>query len=82
VLFRLRGVKRVETDKEGSKVVIYFSTIEKDKELCPTLKAYRTHRVANQKPAHVLVYDYYDQTKFARYCYSLNGYNFFRKKYF
>lgn len=32
-------------------------------ELCPTVKAYRTHKVAKQKPVPVTVYDYYDQSK-------------------
>jgi CD109 antigen len=68
---RFKNVKRVETEKEGTKVVIYFSHVEKDKELCPTIQAFRTHRVANQRPAHVLIYDYYDQTKFARSFYDV-----------
>lgn len=33
-------------------------------ELCPTVKAYRTHKVAKQKPVPVTVYDYYDQSKY------------------
>jgi A-macroglobulin receptor binding domain len=43
-----------------AQVVIYFEFIGRS-EVCPTISAYRTHRVANQKPAAVLVYDYYDQ---------------------
>ena len=46
-------------------VVAYFETIGRS-EVCPTISAYRTHRVANQKPAAVLVYDFYDQTRRAR----------------
>ena len=59
-LRRYRGVKRVETERENTKVVLYFDSIGKS-EVCPTIEAYRTSRVANQKPASVLVYDYYDQ---------------------
>jgi len=33
------------------------------KEYCPTISAFQTHKVANQKPVPVTVYDYYDQCK-------------------
>ena len=46
-------------------IVLYFETLGRG-ELCPTISAYRTSRVANQKPASVIVYDYYDQTRRAR----------------
>ena len=46
-------------------IVLYFETLGRG-ELCPTISAYRTSRVANQKPASVVVYDYYDQTRRAR----------------
>ena len=44
-------------------VVIYFDDIGSEK-ICPELKAYRTHAVANLKPAPVIIYDYYDNCKF------------------
>jgi len=61
-LRRYKGVKRVESEKKETKVIIYFDTITR-REICPTIEAFRTHRVANQKPAPVLVYDYYDQSR-------------------
>ena len=39
--------------------------------MCPTIEAYRTYRVAQQKPAPVLVYDYYDQSRRARSFYDV-----------
>lgn len=36
-------------------------------EYCPTISAYRTHKVAKQKPVPVTVYDYYDQCKYILY---------------
>lgn len=33
------------------------------KEICPTISAFRVHRVAHQKPVPVVEYDYYDQSK-------------------
>lgn len=57
------NVKRVETKNGDTNVVLYFDSLDR-KETCPTLTAYRTHKVANQKPAAVRVYDYYDNCKY------------------
>ena len=55
-------------------VVLYFESIGKF-EVCPTIEAYRTSRVANQKPASVLVYDYYDQVSLlSTHCITINNY--------
>lgn len=35
-------------------------------EYCPTISAFQTHKVANQKPVPVTVYDYYDQCESAQ----------------
>eukprot|EP00094_Tigriopus_californicus_P007480 TCALIF_07202-PA protein Name:"Similar to CUBN Cubilin (Canis familiaris)" AED:0.20 eAED:0.21 QI:0/0.76/0.57/0.97/0.85/0.88/35/0/3998 len=64
-LRRFKGVKRVDTERSETKVVLYFEQLTRS-EVCPTISAYRTHRVANQKPSSVLVYDYYDQSRVAR----------------
>ena len=61
-LYAYDGVKNVETYRGDTKVVVYFDTITKI-EQCLTVEAFRTHRVANQKPAPVVVYDYYDQSR-------------------
>lgn len=34
------------------------------KEYCPTISAYRTHKVAKQKPVPVSIYDYYDSCNY------------------
>lgn len=60
------GVKRVETKEGDTVVIMYFDNLDRN-EVCPTLTAYRTHKVANQKPAPVTVYDYYDNSKFIGY---------------
>ena len=69
-LRRHRGVKRVDTEKSDTKVILYFDSLT-TREVCPTIEAFRTHRVANQKPAPVLVYDYYDQSRRARSFYDV-----------
>lgn len=52
-------VKRVETKNGDTTLVIYFDNLDR-KERCPTMTAFRTHKVAEQKPAAVTVYDYYN----------------------
>lgn len=42
--------------------LIYFESLDRN-EVCPTLDAFKTHKVANQKPASVIIYDYYDNGK-------------------
>lgn len=75
-LRRYKGVKRVESDKGDTRVILYFDGLKRptgfnSNEVCPTVQAFRTHRVAKQKPAHVLVYDYYDQSRRARSFYDI-----------
>lgn len=56
------NVKLVETRNQATVMVIYFENLGR-KELCPTVDAFRTHKVAMQRPAAVTVYDYYDSCK-------------------
>lgn len=56
------NVKKVETKNGDTTVVVYFDNLG-SKELCPTLDAFRTHKVAKQKPSPVVIYDYYDNCK-------------------
>lgn len=43
--------------------MVYFDDIGAD-EIVPEFKAIRTHAVAKQKPAPIIIYDYYDNSKF------------------
>ncbi|XP_057327735.1 CD109 antigen-like isoform X1 [Microplitis mediator] len=63
-----QNVKRVETKNGNTMVVLYFDKMIK-KEYCPTISAYRTHKVAKQKPVPVSIYDYYDSSRRARVFY-------------
>lgn len=56
-------LQRVETKDGDTVVIVYFDDLEK-KEICPVFKAFRTHKVAKQRPAPVVIYDYYDNCKF------------------
>ncbi|KAK0179673.1 hypothetical protein PV327_005405 [Microctonus hyperodae] len=63
-----QNVKRVETKNGDTMVVLYFDKMVR-KEYCPTVSAYRTHKVAEQKPVPVSIYDYYDSSRRARVFY-------------
>lgn len=59
-------VKLVET-KEGETVaVIYFEHLLPHMEHCVEIQGYRSHKVAENKPVPVRVYDYYDSCKYCQ----------------
>ncbi|XP_044019727.1 CD109 antigen-like isoform X2 [Aphidius gifuensis] len=64
-------VKRVETKNGDTMVVLYFDKMV-TAEYCPTLSAFRTHKVAKQKPVPVTIYDYYDSSRRAQVFYEPN----------
>jgi len=49
----------VETKDGDTVIMVYFDDIGAS-QICPEFKAYRTHAVAKQKPAPIIIYDYYD----------------------
>lgn len=61
-------VKKVETKNADTTVIVYFDSLG-FKEVCPTLDAFRTHKVAKQRPSDVIIYDYYDNCKKPKYIY-------------
>ncbi|KAJ8680026.1 hypothetical protein QAD02_015813 [Eretmocerus hayati] len=62
-------VRRVETKNGDTMIVLYFDKMTTEKEYCPTVSAYRTHKVAKQKPVPISIYDYYDSSRRARVFY-------------
>ncbi|XP_066596179.1 CD109 antigen-like isoform X2 [Prorops nasuta] len=63
-----QNVKRVETRNGDTMVVLYFDKMVRQ-EYCPTVSAFRTHKVVKQKPVPVSIYDYYDSSRRARVFY-------------
>ncbi len=57
-----QSVKKLETRNDESQIVLYFEHLTTNI-ICPQIKAIRTHKVAHQKPAAIVVYDYYDTSK-------------------
>ncbi|CRL04856.1 CLUMA_CG017909, isoform A [Clunio marinus] len=63
-------VKRVETKEGETIVVVYFDEINTEK-LTLDFKAIRAHKVDELKPANVLIYDYYDNSRRASIFYKI-----------
>ncbi|RWS28913.1 CD109 antigen-like protein, partial [Leptotrombidium deliense] len=63
-----KGVKRIESTKDDTNVVIYFDKITRD-ELCLTVPAHRNYKVANNKAVAVTLYDYYNKQQLSRLFY-------------
>lgn len=63
-----QNVQKVETSHGDTKVILYFNNLTVT-EYCPTVSAFRTHKVAKQKPVSVVIYDYYDTSRRARIFY-------------
>ncbi|TMW42017.1 hypothetical protein DOY81_012903, partial [Sarcophaga bullata] len=61
-------IKKVETQKRNTVVIIYFDYLDR-REVCPTLHAYKVVKVTNHKPVPVIMYDYYDNVRRARQFY-------------
>ncbi|CAH1108875.1 unnamed protein product [Psylliodes chrysocephalus] len=62
------NVQKVETRNKLTKVLLYFNNLTRI-EYCPTISAYRTYKVAKQRPVPVVLYDYYDSARRARVFY-------------
>jgi CD109 antigen len=67
-LKRHAQVKRVETQEGETRVLVYLDRVGRD-ELCFTVPAHRSSRVANNKPVPVTIYDYYRREQAARIFY-------------
>lgn len=61
---KIPHVKLVET-KDGETVAdIYFDQMYSEIEYCLQVHGYRSHKVAENKPVPVRIYDYYDSCKY------------------
>ncbi|KAJ6649480.1 CD109 antigen [Pseudolycoriella hygida] len=67
----LESVKKLETRNDDTQIVLYLERLTTEK-LCPAVRAIRSHKVAHQKPAAIIVYDYYDTTRKSRVFYNTN----------
>uniref|UniRef100_A0A182K440 TEP1-F n=1 Tax=Anopheles christyi TaxID=43041 RepID=A0A182K440_9DIPT len=63
-------VKKVETKRSDTTVVLYFDNIGEEM-VNLRMAAFQKHEVENTKPANVIIYDYYDNTRCARSFYEI-----------
>lgn len=56
-------VKLVETTNGETVVNIYFNQMLANEEICVVVKGYRSHKVTENKPVPVRIYDYYDSCR-------------------
>lgn len=61
-LLETENIKKVETTNGDTTIVVYFDSLSKNEE-CVTIDGYQTHKVAEKKPAAIVIYDYYDNCK-------------------
>ncbi|KAG9509989.1 CCR4-NOT transcription complex subunit 1, partial [Fragariocoptes setiger] len=65
---RHERIKRVDTSQGDTHVQVYFDSLSRD-EVCVTVPAHRTAKVANGQRVPVTIYDYYDRQQAARVFY-------------
>lgn len=66
-LANVYNIKKIETKNADTMYVVYFDNLEATKIVCPIIDAFRAHKVIQQKPVSISVYDYYDSGKFAKF---------------
>lgn len=63
-LAQKKKVKKIETQNADSLVVLYFDNLNANEVDCFVFEGYRIHKIAELKPASVVVYDYYDSGEY------------------
>ncbi|XP_059617749.1 CD109 antigen-like [Phlebotomus argentipes] len=73
----LQTFKKVEFRNGDTKAIIYFCEIT-EQDVCPTLMAYKTHRVKRAYRGKISIYDYYNPSECFSlvYCFPRNIFNF------
>lgn len=62
-LLKQPNIKLVESKRGETVTDIYLDQMQHDQEICIEVQAYQSHKVAENKPAPVRIYDYYDSCK-------------------
>lgn len=56
----VNNVKKIETTKGDTVVVVYIDSMNVTETICPVVDGFRVQKVTDQKPSTVVIYDYYD----------------------
>uniref|UniRef100_A0A1B0DBX1 Alpha-2-macroglobulin domain-containing protein n=1 Tax=Phlebotomus papatasi TaxID=29031 RepID=A0A1B0DBX1_PHLPP len=59
LLTELESFKKIELKNGDTKAIVYFCEIT-ERDICPTLMAYKTHRVKKAHRGQISIYDYYN----------------------
>ncbi|XP_031631360.1 CD109 antigen-like [Contarinia nasturtii] len=70
-LLKKSNVKLVETTNGETVAHVYFDQMLSNEEICLKIQGYRSHKVAENKPVPVKIYDYYDSSRSAREFYEI-----------
>uniref|UniRef100_A0A0A9YF98 CD109 antigen n=4 Tax=Lygus hesperus TaxID=30085 RepID=A0A0A9YF98_LYGHE len=62
-------IKKVETKDDDTVVILYFDKVTSES-MCPVISAYKSFKIAKQRPVPVTIYDYYDNSRRATEFYS------------
>lgn len=55
-------IRKAMVSPDSSTVFLYF-TNKTVQEICPTVSAFKTHKIAKEKPIYVSFYDNFDSSK-------------------
>lgn len=64
-LLKKPHVKLVETKRGETVADIYIDQMLPNEDICLEVQGYRSHKVAENKPVPVRIYDYYDSCKYS-----------------
>ncbi|XP_017476754.1 PREDICTED: CD109 antigen-like isoform X2 [Rhagoletis zephyria] len=56
----VQRVRQVEGKQSNTLIVVYFESLSKDNIVCVPIEAFKVYPVADQKPATLVLFDYYD----------------------
>lgn len=66
-LLKKPHVKLVETKRGETVADIYIDQMLPNEDICLEVQGYRSHKVAENKPVPVRIYDYYDSCKYSSF---------------
>ncbi|XP_065356087.1 CD109 antigen-like [Calliphora vicina] len=57
-------IQRIETKNDETIMILYFDKLSTEASHCVTIEAFKAYEVEDRKPAAIVMYDYYDTTRF------------------
>ncbi|XP_065358094.1 thioester-containing protein 1 allele S3-like [Calliphora vicina] len=57
-------IQRIETKNDETIMILYFDKLSTEARHCVTIEAFKANEVEDRQPAAIVMYDYYDTTRF------------------